>query len=519
MPPLAAAGLILLLLALPAAAHGQGYRVPPDNPYAATPGARGEIYLYGMRNPYRWSFDRLTGDLYVGDVGGINEEITYLPAATAAGANLGWSCFSGTASQSGCTPARYAAPAFQYPSSADVVIGGYVVRDPALPAFQGRYLFGRFSTGQISALGPGAAPPEVNTGVTVPTVSGFGEDGAGHLWATSLNGSIYRFGQSGAALTATAVGGFDQPVAVAAPPGDPARLFVAEKPGLVRLRSGSALSTFLDIRALVGDVGGEEGLLAIAVAPDYAASGRLFAYYTDNAGDLQLDEFRRAPGAPERADPASRVPVLTIPHGQADNHNGGQLLFGPDGRLYLSTGDGGTQGDPEGDAQSLASLLGKILRLDVGVSAAAVPPAGPPPATADRSPPRLRVRARKRQRVLRLRGAVAVARCDEACTVRATGMLRIAKRRYRLRPTHRAGAARPAQATRPLRLKVRLTRRTTRALRRALRRGRQPKVRIVLQARDGAGNRSPRARRSIQVLRLRARPAGARGTTVPPGSR
>ena len=96
---LAAACLALLAGPTAAPASGQGYVVPPDNPFVNTPGARGEIWVYGMRNPYRWSFDSATGDMYVGDVGGINEEITFLPRAVQAGANLGWNCFSGTAVQ------------------------------------------------------------------------------------------------------------------------------------------------------------------------------------------------------------------------------------------------------------------------------------------------------------------------------------------------------------------------------------------------------------------------------------
>ena len=134
MPYLAVAFLTLLLLlpATPAAAQVQP-----------------EVYASGMRNPYRWSFDRQTGDMYVGDVGGTNEEITFLPAAQSRGANLGWNCFSGTAVESGCTPSNYRPPTYQYPSSEDVVIGGYLVRDPALPSFQGQYLFGRFGTGII----------------------------------------------------------------------------------------------------------------------------------------------------------------------------------------------------------------------------------------------------------------------------------------------------------------------------------------------------------------------------------
>ena len=159
----------------------------------------------------------------------------------------------------------------------------------------------------------------------------------------------------------------------------------------------------IDIRGIVAD-SGEQGLLSVAVAPDYATSGRLFLFYTDNGGDLQVDELRGG----------VRTPVLTIQHDQANNHNGGQLLFGPDNALYLSTGDGGTQGDPEGDAQNPSSLLGKILRIDV----AAARLAAAAWRDADVTAPVLSVRVPRRQRVLRLRGAVAYVRCSEACTRR-----------------------------------------------------------------------------------------------------
>ena len=129
--------LALLAVAAPAASAQAPYAIPPDNPYVNTPGARGEVFVYGMRNPYRWSFDRQTGDLYVGDVGGTQEEVTFVPRAFASGANLGWNCLSGTATESGCTPGRYVPPAHTYPSSGDVVIGGYVSRAPSLPAFSG----------------------------------------------------------------------------------------------------------------------------------------------------------------------------------------------------------------------------------------------------------------------------------------------------------------------------------------------------------------------------------------------
>ena len=113
------------------------------------------MYASGMRNPYRWSFDRQTGDMYVGDVGGTREEITFIPAAQTRGANLGWNCWSGADHiDMGCNPANYFPPTYDYPSGPDVVIGGYLVRDTDLPSFAGQYLFGRFDTGIIMKLGP-----------------------------------------------------------------------------------------------------------------------------------------------------------------------------------------------------------------------------------------------------------------------------------------------------------------------------------------------------------------------------
>jgi hypothetical protein len=461
-----AAALLTLLLLVPAA--------------PASAQAQPEVFALGMRNPYRWSFDRQMGDLYVGDVGGTNEEVTFIPAAQSRGANLGWNCFSGTAVQSGCAPSNYFPPAYQYPSGPDVVIGGYVVRDPALPSFAGQYLFGRFDTGIIMKLGPQAAPPPADTGLNIPNVSGFGEDGVGHLYATSLAGQVYRLGESGGTLTKTSIGSFTQPVSVAAAPGATEELFIAEKAGRLVRWTPSGQSEVLDIRSIVAD-SGEQGLLSVAVAPDYAISGRLFIFYTDNGGDLQVDELRGG----------TRTPIITIQHDQATNHNGGQLLFGADNALYLSTGDGGTQGDPEGDAQNPSSLLGKILRFDLGITAS--PPAGPGP---DRTAPTLTVRVQRRQRVLRLRGAVAYVRCSEACTVQAGGTLRIGRRRLLLRRA--VGSAQPAPRTR---LKAGLRRRSARLLRRALANGRRPRVEVRLRASHAAGNRSALVRRTVRVRR------------------
>jgi glucose/arabinose dehydrogenase len=483
-----ALALIVLAGALAPAAHA-AYTIPPDNPFVGTAGARGEIYVYGMRNPYRWSFDRANGDMWIGDVGGSSatnesEEVDHLAAGGIAGANLGWNCLSGNAvfKQPPCLPLNYSGPDYTYPSGGDVVIGGYVVRDPSLPAFAGRYLFGQFSTG-VRRLEPGGT---ATTLASLTGVSGFGEDGAAHLYVASLNGPVYRLTQNGSALALSSIGNFTQPLAVAAAPGDTNRLFVVEQSGHVMLRQGGVVSQFLDLTSLITTVGGEQGLLAFAVAPDYATSGRVFAFYTNKSNDLQLDEFRRTGEGPDRSDVATRRPVLTIQHQQAQNHNGGQLLFGPDGMLYLSTGDGGTQGDPEGDAQSLGSLLGKIIRIDVGI----------PRSSGDTTAPRLRSLVKARQRVLRNRGAIVYVRCSESCGVVAGGRLRIGTHLYKLRRANKL-----VPAGKRVRVRVVAGPKARRLLSRALKRHRHPTVRVNIRAVDGAGNRSPLTTKDLRVSR------------------
>jgi hypothetical protein len=175
-----------------------------------------------------------------------------------------------------------------------------------------------------------------------------------------------------AAPSLAQVGTFAQPVHVAAPAGDTARLFVVEKAGRVQLVvNGQKASTpFADFASITDDTG-ERGLLSIAFPPDYATSGLFYVFLTATAaaapsgvtGDLLVIEGRRSAADADRADPAHRRTLFSIPH-RLDNHNGGQLAFGPDGLLYVSVGDGGTQDDPEGDAQNPNSLLGKILRID-----------------------------------------------------------------------------------------------------------------------------------------------------------
>ncbi|HEU5253675.1 MAG TPA: PQQ-dependent sugar dehydrogenase [Solirubrobacterales bacterium] len=157
------------------------------------------------------------------------------------------------------------------------------------------------------------------------------------------------------------IGSFDSPVYVTGAPGFPQLLFVVEQPGrVVVLKGGRRAGTFLDIRGLV-NYGGERGLLSVAFPPDYARSRRFYAYYTDAAGAIRVDEFRRRSAT--RAAQGSRRPVIAIPHPVNSNHNGGQLQF-LGNLLYLGTGDGGSAGDPPNNAQNKDVLLGKLLRID-----------------------------------------------------------------------------------------------------------------------------------------------------------
>ncbi len=160
-----------------------------------------------------------------------------------------------------------------------------------------------------------------------------------------------------------------QPLAIVNAGDGSGRLFVAEKGGRVYLLSGGKVSStpFLDISSKVSS-GSEQGLLGLAFHPDYPADPRVFVDYTDTSGNTVVASFRVSAGNPNAVDPASEVTILTVDQPYS-NHNGGCLQFGPDGYLYIALGDGGSGGDPQNHAQSLGTLLGKILRIDVDHSA------------------------------------------------------------------------------------------------------------------------------------------------------
>jgi len=186
------------------------------------------------------------------------------------------------------------------------------------------------------------------------------------LGCTSSGGPTPTSG--GLQLVPVVTSGLSSPLYLTAPDGDP-RLFIVEQAGRIRIVRGGQLLTqpFLDITDRVAS-GGEEGLLGLAFHPNYAANGYFYVDYThlNSAGDTLYTVVERytVSAAPDSADSASHKLILRIVQPYS-NHNGGLVMFGPDGMLYIGMGDGGSGGDPENRAQDPDSLLGKLLRIDV----------------------------------------------------------------------------------------------------------------------------------------------------------
>jgi glucose/arabinose dehydrogenase len=175
--------------------------------------------------------------------------------------------------------------------------------------------------------------------------------------------------------------GLNSPVYITHAGDNSGRLFVVEQAGRIRvLISGTLQGTpFLDItgkvRSPASGGGNEQGLLSAAFPPEFSSKKYFYVYYTNHAGNNQVSRFYLSSN-PNQADPNSEELILLLNHPQFENHNGGQLAFGPDGYLYIGTGDGGSSGDPYGNAQNLGSPLGKILRIDVEMARTSTP-AGP----------------------------------------------------------------------------------------------------------------------------------------------
>jgi glucose/arabinose dehydrogenase len=182
--------------------NGDPYAIPEDNPFAGGGGAP-EIWAHGLRNPWRFSFDRLTGDLYIGDVGQGNwEEIDYLPAGSPGAANFGWNYFEGAHEFEGVPPSgvEMIPPVAEYSHGVDLsVTGGYVYRGAALPSWNGVYLYGDYGSGRVRGLvhlPDGSWVDDVLFELDA-LITSFGEDEAGEIYLTDHNGRLLRLEASG----------------------------------------------------------------------------------------------------------------------------------------------------------------------------------------------------------------------------------------------------------------------------------------------------------------------------------
>jgi glucose/arabinose dehydrogenase len=188
----------------PRPSGGRPYSIPADNPFAGPGGGHGEIYSYGLRNPFRFSFDTVTGKrprLAIADVGQDRfEELDYTTVAAASGANFGWDAFEGFSPYRGDNsgtpdPGGTVKPIFAYGRGRGcTIIGGYVVGDRRLPGLRGRYVYADLCEGQLRSLVPhlGRARGDRGLGLRVSTPSSFGEDGLGRIYVASLDGPVYR---------------------------------------------------------------------------------------------------------------------------------------------------------------------------------------------------------------------------------------------------------------------------------------------------------------------------------------
>jgi glucose/arabinose dehydrogenase len=176
---------------------GEPYGIPRDNPFVGREDALPEIWAYGLRNPWRYSFDHETGDLWIGDVGqGSREEIDFVRAGSRGGENYAWDLLEGTLRFEGDAPPDDVPPVFEYPTADGcAVTGGYVYRGRDIPALVGAYVFADFCRGRLEAfrLEGGSARGHDELGPEVANVASFGEDADGELYVLSLSGPVFRF--------------------------------------------------------------------------------------------------------------------------------------------------------------------------------------------------------------------------------------------------------------------------------------------------------------------------------------
>jgi glucose/arabinose dehydrogenase len=366
------------------------YLIPPDNPFVADPAVRDEIWALGLRNPWRFSFDQATGDMYIADVGlGASEEINFQPAGSPGGENYGWRCYEGNEPHNldGCGPHQaYTVPIHAYPHYQGStflgcsVTGGFVYRGSWSAALIGHYIFADYCSGNFWALSPDGDSgwSVIFLGQLLNNVSALGEGANGELYAAGhANGTISRLKAQPTTPDVSLspfASGFSNPIGIvnSGLAGD-GRLFIVQQGGLIRILQSDGSLRPTPFLSLVGQVSGasEQGLLGLVFHPEYASNGYFYVNYTNLSGNTVIARYTVSGSDPHVADPASQLILLTV-NQPAANHNGGDLHFGPDGYLYIGLGDGG----PSIYGQDMASLLGKMLRIDVDPTAGLSPDCG-----------------------------------------------------------------------------------------------------------------------------------------------
>jgi glucose/arabinose dehydrogenase len=219
----------------------------------------------------------------------------------------------------------------------------------------------------------------VTSGSTTYTVAQPSQTTTVTIGATASASVVYAASAPVALRLASVLTGLSRPVALTAPPGD-ARLFIVEQAGRIRIVKNGQLvaQSFLDIVSRVGQPtpdADERGALGLAFHPQYATNGFFFVYYTNLVGDIVVERFQ-VTANPDVASTTGTA-VITIPHGLDPDHNGGGIVFGPDGFLYLGVGDGGCCYDPFVNGQNTNVLLGKLLRIDVSTLPYTIPAGNP----------------------------------------------------------------------------------------------------------------------------------------------
>lgn len=376
------------------------YRIPPDNPYVGATSFNGipvnsnnvrtEFYAVGLRNPWRWSFDRLTGLLWLADVGqGAREEVNIIHK----GGNYGWNYREGTIAGPEAPPPGFTHinPIQDYgrgnaTNQGASVTGGVVYRGSRMPELQGAYIFADYVSGNIWQM-----RYEESGGVTNITpfswlmnegeIVCFGTDPSnGDVLMGDLNNAQIRRLLNNPYRVVNAFGAlsFTGPMAIVTPPGETNRVFIVEQAGRISVITNLTSPTrtvFMDIAGRVR-AGGEQGLLGMAFHPGYTTNHYFYVFYTSNTNGNQtgggdntrhdiLSRFQISATNTNAGDTNSEV-VLISQRDEESNHNGGDLHFGADGYLYLSLGDEGAANDSRDNSQNITKdFFAGMIRIDV----------------------------------------------------------------------------------------------------------------------------------------------------------